>query len=207
LADEGDTVDSVHRKIGLLLHPDAYPSCGTEDDDNQIPPTSVPRSALSLLTSEQCSLASQILDTVRHKADQLMFLQGSAGTGKIFTLEALIKALESCRKKCLICSTTGIAAVQYPGGTALHSLFHLGIGEGFRGSFRSNIGRSTPQARHILAADLIIINEVWMLTAWVENRVSVTLQSISDQDQSEFGENRFCLWAVSYNYLPWFQIS
>jgi hypothetical protein len=34
LMDEGDTVDSVHRKIDLLLHPDAYESCGTEDDDD-----------------------------------------------------------------------------------------------------------------------------------------------------------------------------
>jgi Cdc6-like AAA superfamily ATPase len=64
-----------------------------------------------------------------------MFLQGPAGTGKTFTVKALINTLESCFKKCLICGTTGIAAVQYPGGTTLHSLFHLGIDEELRGSF------------------------------------------------------------------------
>jgi hypothetical protein len=98
------------------------------------------------------------------KTDQLMFLQGSAGTEKTFTVKALIKALESTRKKCLICGTTGIPAVQHPGGTTLHSLFHLGTDEQSSGSFRSNVGRGTPPARHIITADLIIIVEVPMMT-------------------------------------------
>jgi hypothetical protein len=41
-----------------------------------------------------------------------MFLQDSAGTGKTFTVKALISALQTHRKMCLICATTGIAAVQ-----------------------------------------------------------------------------------------------
>jgi hypothetical protein len=128
LADERDTVNSLRRKINLLLYPDTFISCDLQNDD-QMPPTSPPESALSLLTPEQHSVASQIIDAVMQKTDQLMFLQGSAGTGKTVTAKALIKALESRRKKCLICGTTGIAAVQYPGGTTLHSLFHLGIDE------------------------------------------------------------------------------
>jgi Cdc6-like AAA superfamily ATPase len=132
LADEGDTVDSVYRKIDLLLHPDAYASCGTEDDDDEMPPTSVPWSVVSLLPSKQSSIPSQILEAVIHKTDQLMFLQGSAGTGKTFTVKALIKALESCGKKYLICDTTGIAAVQYPGGITLYSLATLELMKRFR---------------------------------------------------------------------------
>jgi hypothetical protein len=88
--------------------------------------------------------------------------------------------------KCLIWGSIRIAAVQYPGGKILHSLFRLGIDGQFWGSFRSNVGRGTPLARHSLAADLIIINKVSMLTPWVTNRVSMTLQSISDQDHEEF---------------------
>jgi hypothetical protein len=149
--------------------------------------TSPPESALSLLTPEQHSVASQIIDAMMQKTDQPMFLEESAGTGKTFTVKAVIKAVESTRKKCLICGTTGIAAVQYPGGTTLHSLSHLGIDEQFRGSFRSNVGRGTPLPRHILAGDLIIIDGVSMLTPWVTNRVSMTLQSISGQYQQESG--------------------
>jgi ATP-dependent exoDNAse (exonuclease V) alpha subunit len=130
-----------------------------------------------------------------------MFLQGSAGTGKTFTVKTLIATLQSCGKKCLICGTTGIAAVQYPGGITLHSLFRLGIDEQFTGSFRSNIGRRTAHARHILAADLIVIDEVSMLTPWVANRVSMTLQPISDHDRIEFGGKRI-LFAGDLLQLP-----
>jgi hypothetical protein len=90
----------------------------------------------------------------------------------------------------LICDATGIAAVQYPGETTLHSLFRLGIDKQFTGSFGSNIGRGTVQARHILAADMIVVDEVSMLTPWVAIRVSMTLQSISDHDRIEFGGKR-----------------
>jgi hypothetical protein len=41
-----------------------------------------------------------------------------------------------------------------------YSLFEFGIEEVTRGDFRSNIGRNTFQARHILSADLIVIDEV-----------------------------------------------
>jgi hypothetical protein len=137
LANGGDNVD-------LLLYPDAFISCNLQDDD-QMPLTSPPESVLSLLTPEQHSVASHIIDTVMQKTDQLMFLQGSAGTGKTFMVKALIKALESTRKKRLICGTTGIAAIHYPGGTTLHSPFHLGIDEQSRGIFHSNVGRGTLQ--------------------------------------------------------------
>jgi hypothetical protein len=150
-----------------------------------MPLTSPPQSALSLLTPVQHCVASQIINVVIQKTDQHMFLQGSAGTGKTFTVKALIRILESTRTKCLICSTAGIAVVQYPGGTPLHSLFDFGIDEQYRGSFRSNVGRGAPLARHIVAADLIIIDDVSMSTPWVTNRVYLTVQSISGQHQQE----------------------
>jgi hypothetical protein len=62
----------------------------------------------------------------------------------------LINALQSHRKKCLICGTKGIAAVQYPDEMIFYSLFLLGIDEQSRGGFRSNIGRGTSLARGIL---------------------------------------------------------
>jgi hypothetical protein len=87
----------------------------------------------------------------------------------------------------LIYGITGIAAVQYPGGTTVHFLFRLGIDEQSRGGFRSNVGRGTPLARFILAAALIIIDEVSMLTPWVANKISLTLQSIYRYERIQFG--------------------
>jgi hypothetical protein len=106
-------------------------------------------------------------------------------------VKVLIKALQSHGKKRLICETTGFSAIQYPSGITLHSLFPLGIDEHSAGGFHSNVGRRTPLARYILDADLIIIDEVSMLTPWVANRVSMTLQSISIHDRIEFGGTWF----------------
>jgi hypothetical protein len=142
------------------------------------------------LTPEQHSVASKIIKAVLHETHQLTFLQGSVGTGKPFTVKALTNALQSHRKKCLIRGTTGIAAFQYPCETTLHFLFRLGIDEQSWGCFRSNIERGTPLAQYILAADLIIIDEVSILTPWVANRVSLTLQSISGYDIIQFGGKR-----------------
>jgi hypothetical protein len=103
--------------------------------------------------------------------------------------------------KCVICGTTGIAAAQYPGGTTLHSLVRLGIDEGFAGSFRSNIGPGTFQAKHVLDADLPIIDELSMLTPCVANRISMTLQSISVQDRMEFG-GKMMLFVIDLLELP-----
>jgi hypothetical protein len=113
LADDGDTLDSVRPKIDLLLHlfnMSSYDGLG----DDQLSISSNPDSHLSLLTPEQHSVAFKIIKAVLYETHQLMFLQGSAGTRKTFTVKALIDALQSHHKKCLICGTTGIAAVQYP---------------------------------------------------------------------------------------------
>jgi excinuclease UvrABC helicase subunit UvrB len=119
-------------------------------------PASPPDSALSLPTPDQYLVASQIIEAATHQTDQLVFLPGSARTGKTFTIKTLIKPFKSYRKKCLIYSIPGTAAAQYPRGATLHLLFRSGIDEQFCGNFRSSVGRCTSLARHILAADLTI---------------------------------------------------
>jgi hypothetical protein len=128
LTDDGDTPDSVCRKIDLLLHPFDMSSCDGLGDD-QLSISSDSDSHLSLLAPKQHSVASKIIKAVLHERYQLMFLQASAGTEKTFIVKALINALQSHGKKCLICGITDIATVQYPGGTTLHSQFLLGINE------------------------------------------------------------------------------
>jgi hypothetical protein len=81
LADDGDTPDSVRRKIDFLLHPFDMPSYERLGDDQlSISPDS--DSHLSLLTPEQHSLASKIIKAALHEAHQLMFLQGQPEPGK-----------------------------------------------------------------------------------------------------------------------------
>jgi hypothetical protein len=89
----------------------------------------------------------------------------------------------------LICGTTGIAAVQYLGGTTLHSLSRLGIDEQSRG-VSVQISDTVLRWPDISADDLIIIDEVSMLTPWVANRVSLALQSMYGYERIQFGGKR-----------------
>jgi predicted ribonuclease YlaK len=101
LVDDEDTTDSVRHKIDLLFRPfniSSYDGLG----DGQLSISPDHDSHLSLLTPEQHSVASKIIKVVLHEIPQLVFLQGSAGTGKTSTVKALINVLQSHGKKCSI---------------------------------------------------------------------------------------------------------
>jgi excinuclease UvrABC helicase subunit UvrB len=110
LADGGNNLDSVCRNIDFLFHPVDLASFDRLSDDH-ISVSSDPDSHSSLLTSDQHSVVSKIIEAVLHETHQLMFLQGPCGTGKSFTIEDLINAFHSHHRKRLICGTAGIAAV------------------------------------------------------------------------------------------------
>jgi hypothetical protein len=55
-----------YRRIDLLLHSDVYPYRDPHDDD-PMPPISDPDSFLPLLTPEQYSVLSQIIEAVKHE--------------------------------------------------------------------------------------------------------------------------------------------
>jgi hypothetical protein len=116
-----------------------------------------------------------------------MFLQRSAGREQSFTINVLFVAFPSSGKTYLICGTNGIAAVQYPRDFALDSFFRPGMNERFTDRFRSNNSCDLIHARHIPPPNLIIIDEVLMLTRWVENGGVVTLQLVSVYDRMESG--------------------
>jgi hypothetical protein len=63
LADEGDIIDSVHRKIDGLLHPESS-RCWDLQEENEMPRTLAVDESLSVLTFEQHRVASQIIGTV-----------------------------------------------------------------------------------------------------------------------------------------------
>jgi hypothetical protein len=180
MADEDDSEVSLQDKIGRLM---GSFDCPYFDHDVGGPVQLGPRSGADGLTDEQQVVCREIVQAVLGRTDQLMFLQGAAGTGKTFLVRTVIKMLTGVGKRCVVCAPTGIAAVQYEGGVTLHSLFKLGIDECIDDSFRCNIGRNSPHAHFLLETDLIIIDEVSMLTSWVAERVSRVLGWVADSQQ------------------------
>jgi hypothetical protein len=64
----------------------------------------------------------------------------------------------------------------------MHALFKLGIDECIDDMFVCNIGRETPHAAFLLSAQLIVIDEVSMLTPWVAERASRVLNWLAEED-------------------------
>jgi hypothetical protein len=142
MAEDGDTALDVHRRLDRLIDRDRYPSLETR---NRNPILNLPEASqiLDQLNHEQRMAAHYIISAVLrpNAQNRLMFLQGAAGTGKTFTVSAVIAALQAMRRICLVCATTGIAAVQYPGGNnaafPLQTRYRRELSKRFRGSHRA----------------------------------------------------------------------
>jgi hypothetical protein len=182
LSDIDDTEEDVHGKIG-----DPERCLEEPYRDVPLPEDNVNgQELLQRLNEGQRAVGEAIIGGVADAECQSMFLQGAARTGRTFPIAVLVAVLRGEGQRCLISETTGIAAVQYPGGCTLHSLFKLGIDDESRSGVVSRIGRGSGHGDSILRADVILINEVLILTSWVANRVPMTLQRIAD-NELEFG--------------------
>lgn len=134
---------------------------------------------------EQQYVIDAIITNINKSNGNLMFLQGQAGTGKTYLTQNLIKILQRMGKNVLITGTTGIAAAQYNGGSTLHSLFSLGIEKNAGNPvFKSNIGTKSYKAKMIIDCDLLIIDEVSMLTIQTANKVDFNLRYLMEYDKS-----------------------
>ena len=91
-----------------------------------------------------------------------LFLTGSAGTGKSFTIKAIIDYLNEINKNVAITALTGCAAVLINGQT-IHSYLYLGISRNFDEIYK-NICKFKANLNKLKNLDVIIIDEISMMT-------------------------------------------
>jgi hypothetical protein len=72
--------------LSKMFHYDVALASSDPRNTCQMSFNSLPESAVLLLTPEQHFVFSEIIQAVLDETDQLMFLQGFAGTGKTFTV-------------------------------------------------------------------------------------------------------------------------
>jgi hypothetical protein len=117
LRDEGDTDDSIRPKIETMLGRlrstmrafQIESVCASASNEG-------PSLPLAALAPEQVAIATEIISAVQQNTKKLIFLQGSARKGKTHTVRVILSELQRLGIRCVIGATTGIAAVQYPGG-------------------------------------------------------------------------------------------
>ena len=81
------------------------------------------------LTSEQRQVHTAVVEAVRHKQPQPFMVDAPAGTGESHTERVIAARLRGEGYTVLIVASTGIAALQLPGGWTAHSMFKLPLNE------------------------------------------------------------------------------
>lgn len=120
----------------------------------------------------------EIFDIVE-STNQHAFITGWAGTGK----STLLRYLQAnSKKKIVICAPTGVAALNV-GGQTVHSLFRLPVNALDVPNFRIST-----QLRQLLnSIDMLIIDEVSMLTSYLLDAIDFRLRTARRKMEDAFG--------------------
>lgn len=113
------------------------------------------------------------------KQEKNLFIHGYAGSGKsllINTFENYTKS-ENKHKNIYITSTTGISA-HHIGGTTINSLFGVGTGDGDINKLIKNIMFKQIYKNRIVNMDILIIDEISMLSAKLFEKLDIICQKI-----------------------------
>lgn len=83
--------------------------------------------AVLRMNAEQHDIYEEIVDAAMHDRPLCMFIDGKAGRGKTFLLNALCDFLRSQNRIVIPTATSAFAAQLYPGGRTAHSAFKVSL--------------------------------------------------------------------------------
>lgn len=115
------------------------------------------------------------------KTGQNVFLTGSAGSGKTYTLNQYINYLRARRVPVAVTASTGIAAT-HMNGTTIHSWSGIGIKDELSERDLTNLSRKQFLADRLKDTAVLIIDEISMLHAKQLNLVSQVLKHVRKND-------------------------
>ena len=117
------------------------------------------------------------------KTGQNVFLTGSAGSGKTYTLNQYIDYLRARRVPVAVTASTGIAAT-HMNGTTIHSWSGIGIKDELTDRDLNNLSRKQFLADRLKDTAVLIIDEISMLHAKQINLVSQVLKHVRKNDKA-----------------------
>lgn len=117
------------------------------------------------------------------KTGQNVFLTGSAGSGKTYTLNQYIDYLRARRVPVAVTASTGIAAT-HMNGTTIHSWSGIGIKDELSDRDLTNLSRKQFLADRLKDTAVLVIDEISMLHAKQLNLVSQVLKHIRKNNKA-----------------------
>ena len=129
-----------------------------------------------------------------------VFLTGSPGSGKTFTVRAYIEWLRQHSIEPSITASTGVAATHIHGVT-LHAWSGIGITENFTAYEIDRIAAKEPVAKRIQKTSVLIIDEVSMLSGTILDAVDAVCKQVRGNDMP-FGGIQLVLVGDFYQLPP-----
>ncbi|MGP5176052.1 AAA family ATPase [Psychrobacter immobilis] len=117
------------------------------------------------------------------KTGQNVFLTGSAGSGKTYTLNQYIDYLRARRVPVAVTASTGIAAT-HMNGTTIHSWSGIGIKDELSDRDLTTLSRKQFLADRLKDTAVLVIDEISMLHAKQINLVSQVLKHVRKSDKA-----------------------
>ena len=133
------------------------------------------------------------------KTGQNLFLTGSAGTGKSFTLKSIVNYLENNSINFGLTALTGCAAALISGQT-IHSYLYLGISRNVKEIY-TNLIKFTPKYNSLKNLQTLIIDEVSMMDEELFEVINELLMKIKGNDRP-FGGTQLILVGDFYQLPP-----
>ncbi len=111
-----------------------------------------------------------------------VFLTGSAGAGKTYTLNQYIHYLRARRVPVAITASTGIAATHL-GGRTIHTWSGIGIRDSVDAALLKRLKERKPLLDQLLKARVLVLDEISMLHARQFSAVNEVLKALRDRDE------------------------
>ena len=133
------------------------------------------------------------------KNNENLFLTGSAGTGKSYTIKKIIEYFERIDKKYGLTALTGCAATLINGST-LHSYLCLGIDKKLNEIYK-DILKFKPKYNNLKSLEVLIIDEISMMNNELIELIDNLLKMIKNNDKP-FGGIQVILIGDFYQLPP-----
>ena len=157
-----------------------YINCAFTDDEIQEANRRL-QTIQTQLNCDQRTVFNHVSQTLDLGSLLTVFVSGKAGTGKSFLIDALTALLTSRNLSYITCASTGIAASLIRGRT-VHSAF--GIFTNPHGETISSLTISRPAGHAISLCQVIIIDEITMISRSVLNCLDTALRKLAAQSLS-----------------------
>jgi ATP-dependent DNA helicase PIF1 len=131
-----------------------------------------------------------VFDKVREGRN--VFLTGEPGTGKSYTIHAIIEWAQKNGIKIGVTGMTGVAAVLI-GGVTLHSFLGIGLGQESIEALIYKVSRKDKLARKLRRLQTLIIDEISMMDAELFVKIDALLRTICRKDKPFGGIQLICV--------------